>query len=154
MNEPTEPAKSLASACEIFLKDLEALPDEAFAKKFGDKVRTVADIVYEVNLVNDHIGMVLRGEEPFEWPEGGWITAPTDFKSKDAVITAFSESSQRIVETANGLSETDLESTVETERGPRSKAERCRFITLHLWYHLGQLNFIQTLLGDDAWHWG
>lgn len=41
-----------------------------------------------------------------------------------------------------------------TEHGETDRSERCRFIALHVWYHSGQLNFIQTLLGDDDWHWG
>ena len=88
---------SLKGACRVFLQDLNAIPAEAFAKSFGPSCRTIADIVYEVNLVNDHIGMVIRGEEPFEWPEGGWITAPEDFSSKETVVAAFEASSNKIM---------------------------------------------------------
>lgn len=31
--------------------------------------------------------------------------------------------------------------------------KQVRFMAVPLWYHSGQLNFIQTLLGDDEWHW-
>lgn len=144
---------SLARACEMFQRDLEALPDEAFDKSFGAATRTVANIVYEVNLVNDHIGMVLRGEQPFAWPEGGWIKAPADFQRKDAVLGGFQVSSKRILKTAASFSAESMEEPLETESGPTTRSERCRFMALHLWYHSGQLNFIQTLLGDDAWHW-
>ena len=150
---PTPAAKSLKSACEMFIKDLQALPEEVYDKSFGPKVRTLADIVYEVNLVNDHVGMVIRGEEPFEWPEGGWIRAPKGFGGKEAVIAAFVQSSNKIVATAEGFSPEEMEGKVQTEHGETTRVERCRFMTLHLWYHLGQLNFIQTLLGDDEWHW-
>ena len=137
----------------MFAKDLEALPEEAFTKCFGSKVRTVADIVHEVNLVNDHVGMVMRGEKPFEWPEGDWIRAPVEFNTKTVIIKAFQDSSNRIIETINSMTEADLEGTVQTEHGERTRFERCRFMTLHIWYHSGQLNFVQTLLGDDGWHW-
>jgi uncharacterized damage-inducible protein DinB len=143
----------LKSACSIFLQDLEALPEEAFCATFGKATRTVADIVYEVNLVNDHIGMVIRGEEPFEWPDGMWIKAPEDFKTKETVVNAFKLSSEKIIATAESFSDEDLEGTVETEHGPRTRFERCRFMGVHLWYHSGQLNFIQTILGDTEWHW-
>jgi uncharacterized damage-inducible protein DinB len=143
----------LSGACTMFLQDLQALPEDVFDKKFGDKVRTIADIVYEVNLVNDHIGMVLRGEEPFTWPEGAWIYAPEDFRTKDAVIAGFEKSSQKIIETVKAFSEEELEGTVQTEHGERTRYQRVQFMCLHNWYHSGQLNFIQTMLGDDAWHW-
>jgi hypothetical protein len=145
--------KNLRGACEMFLKDLEALPEEAFTKSFGGTARTVADIVYEVNLVNDHVGMVLRGEEPFVWPHGAWIKAPEDFQTKETVIAGFKKSSEKIVATAEAFTEEEMEATVETEHGPRTRFARCQFMTLHIWFHLGQLNFIQTLLGDDVWHW-
>lgn len=154
MEATTTAARGLKNACAIFLKDLQALPEEAFTKSFGPSVRTVADIVYEVNLVNDHVGMVLRGEEPFDWPDSGWIKAPEDFQTKETVMKGFEESSRRIVETASSFTPQDLERKVQTERGETTVAERCQFMTVHLWYHCGQLNFIQTLLGDDVWHWG
>jgi len=150
---PTPVATSLKNACVLFLKDLQALPEEAFDKSFGPKVRTLADIVYEVNLVNDHVGMVIRGEEPFVWPDGGWIKAPEGFGGKQAVIDAFKRSSDQVVTTAEGFSSEEMDGKIQTEDGETTRAERCRFMTLHLWYHLGQLNFVQTLLGDDEWHW-
>jgi uncharacterized damage-inducible protein DinB len=152
--EHANPAlRGLKGACKIFRQDLEALPEDAFAKKFGPATRTVADIVYEVTLVNDHVGMVLRGEEPFQWPEGGWIKAPEDFQAKAVVLDAFEKSSQRITATVEAFTEEQLEETVQTEDGETTRSERCRFMTLHMWYHSGQLNYIQTLLGDDGWNW-
>jgi uncharacterized damage-inducible protein DinB len=143
----------LKSSSGVFLQDLQALPEEAFSQSFGGATRTVADIVYEVNLVNDHIGMVLRGEEPFPWPDGGWIKAPEDFRSKAVVVEAFEKSSQRILATVEALSAEQLAETVQTERGETTRFQRCQFMAVHMWYHSGQLNFIQTLRGDDNWHW-
>lgn len=145
--------KSLHSACSMFLQDLEALPDDSFQKKFGPKVRTVADIVYEVNLVNDHIRMTIGDEEPFEWPTGGWITAPESFQSKEAVLAGFKESSGKLLQTVDAFTTEEMESPLHTDDGETTRSERCRFMSLHLWYHSGQLNFIQTLLGDNGWHW-
>lgn len=153
MEVTTIPARMLRNSCGLFLKDLEALPAEAFTRKFGDKTRTVADIVYEVNLVNDHIGMFMRGEPPFEWPEGAYIFAPEGFKDKDMIIEAFKASSERIVSTAASYTDEELEAPLLTDEGQTTRAERCRFMSLHIWYHSGQVNFIQTLLGDDRFNW-
>ena len=142
----------LKRACSVFLQDLQAIPEDAFDKSFGPKCRTVADLVYEVNLVNDDVARNMRGEPTIDWPEG-WIKAPADFHGKAKVIQAFEESSKRALDTAESYTAEDLEGTVQTEHGETTRFERCRFMTLHLWYHSGQLNFIQTLLGDDEWHW-
>ena len=129
------------------------MPEDAFTKSFGSATRTVADIVYEVNLVNEHICMTLRGEEAFQWPDNGWIKAPQDFQTKDVVVGAFEKSTQDIITTVDALSTEDLEATVKTERGETPRFERCQFMAIHIWYHSGQLNYIQTLLGDSGWHW-
>jgi hypothetical protein len=134
-------------------QDLEALPAEAYNKSFGGVARTVADFVYEAKLVNDHVAMVMRCEEPFPWPEDKWITAPADFRTKDEVTAGFAKSSQSLIETVEAFSVEDFDSPLPTDEGETTRAERCRFMELHLWYHSGQLNFIQTLLGDAEWHW-
>ena len=143
---------SFERAINIFLKDLQALPEEAFTKSFGPATRTVADIVYEVNMVNDDIASVMQGQKASDWPEG-WVKAPADFNTKDIVIAAFSASSANALAVASGFSNEELEAPLQTEDGETTRGDRCRFMTIHLWYHSGQLNFIQTLLGDDAWHW-
>ncbi len=150
---PNAPSKALRWVCDCFLNDLKALPESAFSQEFGGKARLLADIVYEVNLVNDHIGMVIRNEDPFSWPEGQWIKAPESFAGKDHIVAAFEASSARILATAEGLSDADLQTTVMTEWGERTREERIRFMAWHVGYHDGQLNFIQTLLGDDGWNW-
>ena len=153
MAAETQPARSLERAFTIFVQDLEALPAEAFTKRFGPVTRTVADIVYEVNLVNDRAAMEMRGDKAFPWPEGDWITAPDGLNSKEAVIAAFETSRQTCLETSRAFSAEQMDEKILTGDGETTRAERCRFMTLHLWYHSGQLNFIQTLLGDTGWHW-
>jgi uncharacterized damage-inducible protein DinB len=142
----------LRNAYKIFRQDLEALSEDAFNRSLGGKARTVADIVHEVNLVNDHITLTIKGEELFPWPEG-WITAPAGQTTKEATLAAFDASSKKTLETVECFSAEELEEKVSTEHGQTTRFERCRFMMLHLWYHSGQLNFIQTLLGDDEWHW-
>ena len=146
-------AKSLESAFSIFTQDLEALPEDAFTKQFGPKTRSVADIVFEVNMVNDHIGMAIRGEEAPEWADDGWVKAPSDFNTKAIVIEAFKQSSQKIISSVEAMTSEQLEESVQTERGETTRYQRCQFIALHVWYHSGQLNYIQTMIGDDGWHW-
>jgi hypothetical protein len=143
---------ALNAACRVFLNDLESLPDDAFDKCFGGKSRTVADIVHEVNLVNDHVGLTIRGEELFDWPKG-WITAPESQRTKATVIEAFKKSSEMTMSMVAGFTPEDLEKPITNEHGESNVFHQCRQMTLHLWFHSGQLNFIQTLLGDDTWHW-
>lgn len=143
----------LKSAFGVFGKDLEAIPETAFAQCLGGKARTVADIVHEVNLVNSDITANMQGNPVSEWPEG-WIKAPEDQRTKEAVIAVFEATRDRVLAVVEPYTEADMEATVVTEHGETTRFERCRFMAVHMFYHSGQLNFIQTLLGDDAWHWG
>jgi hypothetical protein len=152
MDAKTIATKGLKSACRVFLNDLQNLPEEAFDRSFGPATRTVADITYEVNLLNDHVGMAIRGEQPFAWPDG-WVKAPEGLRTKEAVVDAFEKSSQGILATLESFSPEQFEERIQTEDGETDRFERCRFMSLHLWYHSGQLNYIQTLLGDAEWHW-
>jgi uncharacterized damage-inducible protein DinB len=145
--------RGLKGSSRMILQDLAALPEDAFDKSFGEKTRTVADMIFEVNLVNDHVGMVIRGEEPFAWPEDGYVKAPPDFRGKELVIAAFEESSERIIATVEAFSEAHVEEIIEVDGQDTTRFDRCQFVIRHMWYHSGQLNFIQTLLGDDGWHW-
>ena len=141
----------LKSSYYLFSTDLEHLPEEAFDRSFGPACRTVADIVYEVNIVNDREGRIVRSEEPLPWPDG-WIKAPQDFRSKETVIAAFKESMDRFIATIERYSDEDLLAAIPDD-GETNRYAKCRFVALHNWYHSGQLNFVQTLLGDDGWHW-
>ena len=143
----------MTTAARFIRVDLAALPEEAFTKKFGDKSRTVADLIYETILVNDHVGMVIRGEEPFAWPDQQWITAPKDFQTKQQVTEGFEKSIAKTLETIENFTREQLEETIQTDEGETTRFERCQFMALHMWYHSGQLNFIQTMLGDDVFHW-
>jgi hypothetical protein len=152
MNAKEMALKNLDGISGIFVKDLEALPESAFTQKFGPKTRTVADIVYEVNLVNAHLAASMRGEPQGAWPDG-WVVAPAEFSDKQVIIDAFKSTMQGVIETVNSFSEESMFAPVQTENGETNVFERCRFMTIHMWYHSGQLNFIQTLVGDDGWHW-
>lgn len=145
--------RAMNGAFGIVRKDLNALPEEVFTKQMGGVARTVADIMYEVNLVNDHIGLVIRGEEAFPWPDDGWLRAPENLKTKQAVLDAFEASAAKMLATIESFSREELEAPIETEDGVTNRFERCRFMGVHLWYHSGQLNFIQTMLGDETFHW-
>jgi hypothetical protein len=149
----SEILENLNGSFSLLEKDLNALPEELFTKCMGGKTRTVADIIFEIIEVNDHVGATIRGEVPPAWPYEGWVTAPSDFGTKEVVIAGLIASRDRFVSGVEAMSDEELNGTIQTERGESTRASRCRFVALHNWYHSGQLNFIQSLAGDDKWNW-
>lgn len=146
--------KTVTNAFNLLFMDLDALPEEAFNQSFGEKTRTVADVVYETILVNERERLSIRGEEAFEWPDDGWVKAPADFRTKDAVTAGLKACSEKVMGTIEGFTPEQLVEKITTDGGETTRFGRCQFMALHMWYHSGQLNYIQTLRGDDAWHWG
>lgn len=144
--------KYLKNAFGRFRVDLLAIPEDAIFKSFGGCSRTAADLIFETNQVNDHVGQSVRGETQFEWVDG-WLKAPETWKTKQDVVDAFTVSSERTIKTFDDLSLQELEAPYEDDGKTTTRIERCRFITFHTDYHSGQLNFIQSLLGDDKFHW-
>ena len=102
--------------------------------------------------MDKHICQGVRGEVQFEWVDG-WLKAPDSWKTKDDVVAAFTASSEQVIKTFEDMSLEELEAPYEDDGKMTTRIERCRFITFHTDYHSGQLNFIQSLLGDDTFHW-
>lgn len=152
MDEKTIAVEALRSAFRMFRQDLDALPEDAFDRCCGGKARTVADIVHEVNLVNDHVRATVCGEPLFDWPEA-WITAPENQRTKATVMAAFDASADKAVAAFEGMDGDRFMTPMEPEDPKSAPLGHLRFLLMHCFYHSGQLNFIQTLLGDDAMHW-
>jgi hypothetical protein len=147
--------KTLSSVTRVFrffLQDLESLPADVFARSLGGKARTVADIAYEVRLTNERLCRDLQGLPSAEQPSA-WAIAPEDVRTKEGVIASFQASCEQVVQLLEGMSPEELDEVVVGVLGAASRADHCRSMTVHLWYHSGQLNFIQTLLGDSDLHW-
>lgn len=143
---------SVAQALRAFEQDLEALPGEAFTQEFGGTARRVCDISHEIVLVNDKICQLLRGETVDSWPES-WVVAPEGLESKAETLAGYREGRDRVLATIDALTEAQMLEPMPSERGETNRFKRCEFMALHVWYHSGQLNYIQTLLGDGGWHW-
>lgn len=152
MNEKKIAVDGVRKAVEMYLNGLEHLPEEAYAACLGGKARLVADITYEVTLVNQNTNLRLQGLPAPAWPEG-WVVAPEELRGKAAAIDAFRNSAEELLATMEALPPEAFDDSLASEIGKASFADRSRFVALHLWYHCGQLNFAQALLGDDSLHW-
>lgn len=147
--------KTLGSVTRVFRffqQDIENLPEEVFVKSLGGKARTVADIAYEVRLTNERLCRDLLRQPSTDTPSG-WAVAPEELHSKEATLRSFQASAEAVVQILEGMSVEEIEEVVPGVLGEASRADHCCSMTVHLWYHSGQLNFIQTLLGDGDIHW-
>lgn len=145
---------SLKVAVSHFIKDLEALPEEAVFARHGGTSRSAADIAYETALVNDEMRAIIVGEAGPVWPEEEWTHAPEAWKTKAEVVAFFSESADKLVALAESFKADEFEVIAKSEKSERTRFERFQFAAMHTMYHCAQLNFIQSMLGDGEMHWG
>lgn len=134
-----------------YVEDLEAMSEEQLAHKQG-KSRSAYDFTYEVAVVNRAMARRIAGEEPkLDWD--GWVVAPPEMCNKQACIKELSESCDAVTAAVEARGKDGILTELTTPRGPSSPYEVASFLALHTMYHDAQLNYIQSLQGDDEMHW-
>jgi len=136
-----------------FEKDVFAIPDERYSASIGGVTRSPADIVYEVAVVNNRLATRLSGGDPGPPAQDGWITAPAEYQHKPDSLEMFKHSIKNLLDACDGLSEADMDRTYQLPMGEMKPKDLLGLATVHVSYHLGQLNLIQAFYGDNEVHW-
>ena len=130
-------------------KDLSTMSEAQLAHSPGGNARCPYDFTYEVVLVNNRVAMRLRGEDPGPWSFESWVTAPPEFRVKEAAIAAFNASVVTVLEAVGD----DVTRNLDTANGPKSVFSMAHFCAMHIMYHDAQLNYLQAMNGDSEMHW-
>lgn len=150
---PSHPAEALVSQLQrisgLFATDLRNMSHEMLDANLGGKARSGYDLAYEVVTVNK---LVLDGAGDPPTP-GVWMKAPDSFKDKDAAVREFETSIEGVCSNLLNSEPEKLQEIVESPLGPMPRLALAQILPMHIMYHSGQLNYIQTLHGDDAFHW-
>ena len=137
----------LNEIAELWVKDLVAHRDEEIAVPASPTARSVADLTYEAIFVNRRFAARLRGEMPE--PMNGFPSCPERLRSGAALAAAMRESVDAIL-----FSLGDLQREIPATGGGAVTAfEVAGFAIQHLYFHLGQVDYVQTVYGDTEVHW-
>lgn len=140
---------------EMYCKDLAALTQEQYVAENGGVTRTAQDITVEVASFCQMVaGLVSNPGAPAPTEEEAKANTPTLDTIDDgkAAVTAGAEALASAVENAS-------EETLGAMITPPWGGEAMPVVVLaniassHIWYHDGQINFIQALNGDGKVHW-
>lgn len=138
--------ESIRGSAALWAKDLAAHAGDLDSTP-APTARSVADFTYETILVNQIFAARLKGETPPSMD--GFPTCPDELRSVDALSKAMTDSAQDILDAVG-----DLERPIRRGNGEEATAfEVAAFSAQHMMYHLGQLNYIQTVEGDPVVHW-
>ena len=130
---------------EMLCKDVGYIPSDKLNWKPDAAGKSVIDILQELVSGNLAIAAVLRGEA------GEGKCEETDL---EALKGALMSTSQEVCSAIDGMSDEQLAGQVTMPWGMVMPAAAAIFLPAqHINYHDGQVNYIQLLLGDTAFHW-
>lgn len=142
----------LVNALERYSKDLTAIPEEKFSDCPG-VARSAADFTVECTRINLHMAGLLRGETPEPLTRGAWVRATPELQEKTVCLQEFDTASSQLLDAFDAIPEDALGNPMGGQFSSMSAIELAHFATVHINYHDGQLNYIQSYLGDDSIHW-
>ena len=145
--------ESLERVLKFYVNDLEAIDDARLGQSLGGTARKPIDFTYEVAFVNRRIAKRLRGEDPGPFDSEGWITAPEAFQTKAEAIAELKASVEEVLTAWKALPDSELDREIVTPGGNSNPFKMMSMAVNHTNYHDAQLNYIQSLLGDDEMHW-
>ena len=116
------------------------------AEGHESKARTIYDQIHECAQLNRRFANVLRGIE-----NGPWVSEPSYAGSKEAEADLKSSAAE-FVGVVRNLDSDALSRDYPVQSGSRKGAFFLSLVLNNMYYHGGQINEIQMLLGDGEFH--
>jgi hypothetical protein len=117
-----------------------------------DSGRSAVELVVEATLVNRKWALTLREGSYMRLPPE--VVAQAEASSQDAaqVTPLLHESAEELAAAILALSPEQLDAQISAPFGTYTVAQCCLLGYWNMVYHEGQINYIQTLYGDDSAH--
>ncbi len=145
--------KQMEFARDSYVGDLEAMSEEVLLNGVGGEERKPIDFSYEVAFVNRRFATRISGGTPEAWPEGGWMVAPEEFRSKEAAVAGVRSATQEMIEAWRAIPVDEITKVIPLPTGETSPLDLAFSMCWHNGYHDAQLNYVQELKGDMTMHW-
>src|SRR5687768_2411290 len=147
--------KGIKEAAEAFVRDLDAMPQEMLEKSPGGVARSPFDYSYEIAVINKRISARLRGEDPGPWQfaDVKWVRATPEYSDKEKMVSLVRESFEELLQAWEAFDEANLQTPIPLPKGETTALELGAMAFSHAVYHDGQLNYAQSISGDDEMHW-
>ena len=134
-----------------FVADLSALTEEQRRSSPGGMARSPYDMAFELATVNNDLASLMKGHPQREDEEEGWTKAPEDFMELGKAKHALEMETRDFLEALQAVPEADLDKSLDS--GTTSPLRIATMVNRHMHYHDAQLNYLQTLYGDQEVHW-
>jgi hypothetical protein len=138
----------------MFASDLKALDEKTYNICPGGRARTVADITAEVVGYNKMVAAILRGEQPQQPTDEQRAAFVASMTTTDVCVNAILSSGSELADAIAGSTMEGLSEKITMPWGEEmTKYAMAQLVSNHILYHDAQLNYIQSLNGDDQMHW-
>ena len=151
--EKSEVSGGIQMVSQFLGKDIKAMSDEVLASCPGGKARCAFDLIYELAMVNRMMASLITGEAKDVAIPSGWTLAPADYRSKDKAQADLQGSIAELLAAYDNVPDEKLAEPITTPFGTMPASQLLNMLNGHMMYHSGQLNYIQTIHGDDVFHW-
>jgi hypothetical protein len=138
----------------FYAKDLLALPEDQLLVSPGGVCKTPQVITGEVVGLCRYATQLLRGEEPTSTGEEDAATAMQRYVTGAQLTEVLGAAVSDLSAAISAASEETWGREVTPPWGMPSTVGQIAIIAVnHIWYHDGQLNTYQALMGDGKVHW-
>ena len=138
----------------MFTADINAIPAGEWAKPQGGCTRPANE------LAADAISLLIWTTEALKGnvlpsDEGAFMKQlAADCETQAGAVAKLAEATDNLASALAGASDETLNTTINAPWGmPAPLFLLAQIAVSHIWYHDGQLNYIQCLHGDDKIHW-
>lgn len=135
-------------------KDLQALPEDKQNACPGGCARTPLNVIAECAMVHRMVGDFLRTGKAERIPAEERDAHLNSFDTMEKALAYLDRETQYLLGVLETLDENTLGDVSEEPLGfPMTRFGLAQLPAMHMMYHDGQLNYIQSLYGDDKVHW-
>jgi hypothetical protein len=132
--------------------DIMAIPEEKWTSNFGGCTRPTHELVADATAFALWIAETIRGNvQPYD---GMLMNSVRDqMTTRDAAVAKVNEAANSLATAITEASDEALLAKIPVPWGEQKVYSLAQTAVSHFWYHDGQLNYVQCLLGDEQVHW-
>ena len=135
-------------------KDLKAIPKDKQNSTFGGCTRSALNMVAECGGNCRVMGQILKGEAVGAMTDEARMAHYNSFDTEEKVLAHLNENVEYLIGVVQESdNETFGDDCTGFPYGQMSRFGVAQLPGVHMMYHDGQLNYIQTLLNDEQVHW-
>lgn len=132
--------------------DINAIPDDKWSETHGGCSRPCGMMLADTVTMLKWTTGALKGEESDAYTH--MEALGETYADKATAVAGLTDASAALGAALGEASDEVLNSSVPAPWGmPTPIFMLAQIAANHIWYHDGQLNYVQTLLGDDKVHW-